>query len=88
MIFQFESSKMASYHVIPGNQVCFDKFDGAEKKFRDILKMVQDADFTKCLEASTRIYSELVKEFYLNVVYRGGVLVTKIKGTTLQIGAS
>lgn len=74
---------MASYQVITGYQVCFSKFDDAEKKFKDILKLVQNVGFTECLEADTRVYSDLVKEFYLNTVYRGGVMVTKIKGITL-----
>lgn len=63
---------MEDVQVITGIQLGFVKFDSSEKKFKDILKVIKEAWFFECLESNTKVYSELVKEFYLNVVVNDG----------------
>lgn len=78
---------MVESHIVTGIQLCSEKFVDQDEKFKNILSLVWDAGFSECLEVSTRIYTELIKEFYLNVVCRDGLLVTKMKEVVLQMGA-
>lgn len=77
---------MEDSQVITGIQLGFDKFKASEKKFKDILDIVKKAGFYECLNTSTKVYLDLVKEFYLYAVVRNEVITTKVNGINLKIG--
>ena len=79
---------MADWRVITGIQLGTKSFEKSKKKFRDILELVKKAGFSECLEASTRVYVDLVKEFYSNASINSGTLSTKVKGQSLKLKSS
>lgn len=75
---------MLSNQVVPENQLCFNQFDGVESHFFTILNLISKAGFEEVLNVNTRVYSNLVEEFYLNSSSMDGEINTKVKYVTIS----
>ena len=49
--------------------------------------MVQKSGLYEALNLNTRIYTDLVREFYANGVFDGDTLITTVKGTPIRLRA-
>ena len=78
---------MSSVQVIPGNQLCFDKFEDAEPQYKHVLQMVQKLGLYEALNSNTRVYTDLVREFYANGAFDSDTLITTVKGNPIRIRA-
>lgn len=70
---------MSSNQVVFGNQLCFDQFEGVESHFRTILNLVKKAGLYEVLNADTRVYSNKLKEFYINGSCDDGEIKTRVR---------
>ena len=78
---------MSFVQVIPGNQLCFDKFEDVEPQYKHVLQMVQKSGLYEALNSNTRVYTDLVREFYVNEAFDGDTLITTVKGNPIRIRA-
>lgn len=78
---------MSSAQIISRNQLYIDQFYDVAKHFKDILELVKKTELTGVLNANTRVYFDLVKEFYLNGEFKDGYIVTKVKGEAMTLGS-
>lgn len=78
---------MSTVQIVTGNQLRFNKFEDVEKHVTDVLNLVKIVGLQYALSAETRIYSNLVKEFYFNGKIKDGSIVKKVKDTELTISS-
>lgn len=78
---------MAVAQIISGNQLCFDKFEDAQEQYKHILRLLTKAGLQEALDTNTRVYSDLVRDFYNNGVFENGVLTSSVRGFSLRLKA-
>lgn len=70
--------------IVTGNQLCFDQFKGVPMHFIDVHNFINTTRLEKALSTNTRIYSDLIGDFYLNGKYRDIYIVSNVKGIVLS----